>query len=564
MLRSLLAALLLASPSLNAQVLSLKTSVPVVAGAPGVISFRAPSLNSGLASPLLAAAPAPSISPVLPISVAQPSALPVRGAKAITPLQSAVRTFGDGPFAIAPALSAMFDGAAAVGEPAGPASAAAAPVRDMERIGGELYSTFSQKDLDTAAYAMLGTLNRSIFASVFLDDAVLRRAMLKLHAETPQFKALLATIYLGLRAAYDVDLPAHIRVGTSAALEDHVRRFLLAAESSPLLPKQTRSIAARARERYLDAPGLISGLAWSRQQKAAIAAWRSALQAERFTPDRPAGVRDWSPPAADAAPPAKSSKKILRQSTTLPEIDRQRREREVSFELALNRIKAARKMELSPRTANSEERRWRRSGRSFNRFLSHHEADVDYIADHTLRMEFAQRERENGPIRVPTSAGLSVERRGDLYVLSASFETHIDNPAAVAAFRRSIESYWNGRFSENGSEKRLETRVAVRSLRPDEDFSPASLRLLDGKTTSYAGRDSITLSRKFRFDVPAHEFGHILGLPDEYVDEYRPDEMLILTEQDESSLMASIEGLVLPGHIERVVALLRKAGKIKD
>ncbi|MBI2788366.1 MAG: LOG family protein [Elusimicrobia bacterium] len=141
MLRAMLAALVLASP-LNAQVVSLKTSVPTLTGAPGVVSFSAPALSAGLSAPALAPGLAPSLAPSLvpvlaapavPVAV-RPAPAPVRGARAMEPLRSAVKTFGEGLRAIPAALTGLFDGAAAVGEPVGPAASAASPVRSLESI----------------------------------------------------------------------------------------------------------------------------------------------------------------------------------------------------------------------------------------------------------------------------------------------------------------------------------------------------------------------------------------------------------------------------------------------
>ena len=147
MLRALLAALVLVSP-LNAQVVSLKTSVPSLSGAPGVVGFSAPALSPGLSAPALAPGLTPSLAPSLvPVLAApavpvaavpvalQPAALPVQGVKAIAPLRSAVKTFGEGLAAIPAALTGLFDGTAAVGEPpVGPTASAAAPVRSLESI----------------------------------------------------------------------------------------------------------------------------------------------------------------------------------------------------------------------------------------------------------------------------------------------------------------------------------------------------------------------------------------------------------------------------------------------
>lgn len=77
MLRSLLAALLLASP-LSAQVVSVKTTVPIFAGALGDISFQAPTLNPKLSAPALATGLTPSLVPAL-----APSLMPVLAAPAV-------------------------------------------------------------------------------------------------------------------------------------------------------------------------------------------------------------------------------------------------------------------------------------------------------------------------------------------------------------------------------------------------------------------------------------------------------------------------------------------------
>jgi predicted Rossmann-fold nucleotide-binding protein len=143
--RALLAALILAS-SASAQVVSVKTTVPVLSGAPGVVSFQAPALNAGLSAPALAPGLAPSLVPALapapvpvlaapavPVAV-QAAAAPVRGTKAIAPLRSAVKTFGEGLRAIPAALTGLFDGAAAAGEPEAPSAAAALPVRGLAAI----------------------------------------------------------------------------------------------------------------------------------------------------------------------------------------------------------------------------------------------------------------------------------------------------------------------------------------------------------------------------------------------------------------------------------------------
>ncbi|UPT73584.1 MAG: hypothetical protein M0D55_17245 [Elusimicrobiota bacterium] len=134
----LLAALLLAAP-LSAQVVSVKTTVPSVSGAPGVSlqapalsapSSLAPSLSASLTPALVPPAPAPALAlpaPVIPVS-ATPAAAPVSA------LKTAVAGFGHKLVQAPAVIARLFDGAASAGEASGPVSAAAEPVRSLSSI----------------------------------------------------------------------------------------------------------------------------------------------------------------------------------------------------------------------------------------------------------------------------------------------------------------------------------------------------------------------------------------------------------------------------------------------
>ena len=157
MLRSLLAALLLAQP-LSAQVVSVRTSVPLVSGAPAAFSFQAPALSPGLSSPAFAASLAPALAPALAPSLAVPaiaalapavvpaaavpfSAAPVAG------LRSAVAGFGEKLAGAPKALLGLFDGAAAVGEASDPVSGAGVPVRTLESIARLKVGSYNVENL---------------------------------------------------------------------------------------------------------------------------------------------------------------------------------------------------------------------------------------------------------------------------------------------------------------------------------------------------------------------------------------------------------------------------------
>ncbi len=149
MLRSLLAALLLVS-SLSAQVVSLKTTVPTLSGAPALVPFQTPVLGGGLSAPSLTAsltlslAPA-ALTPVLavpavplalsPLPVAAAAVpLPLANSSPVASLRGAVSGFGRKLAKAPEALLRLFDGAASVGDAPDPVSGAATPVRSLESI----------------------------------------------------------------------------------------------------------------------------------------------------------------------------------------------------------------------------------------------------------------------------------------------------------------------------------------------------------------------------------------------------------------------------------------------
>lgn len=219
MIRSLLAALILASP-LNAQVVSVKTAVPVLSGAPGVVSLPAPALDPGLAAPALASSLTPALAPALvPVLAApaapaalRPAAAPVQGAPAIAPLRSAVKTFGEGLRAIPAALTGLFDGAAAAGEAAGPAASAAAPVRPLASI----------KELKVGSYNVL-----NLFESVgkHVPDPENPGKLKKVSAAEPKAeRSLRAQGRIILEN--DLDVVTLAEVENIAALRDFNERFL--------------------------------------------------------------------------------------------------------------------------------------------------------------------------------------------------------------------------------------------------------------------------------------------------------------------------------------------------
>lgn len=160
---------------------------------------------------------------------------------------------------------------------------------------------------------------------------------------------------------------------------------------------------------------------------------------------------------------------------------------------------------------------------------------------------------------IPDNKNLRLSVRDGEALISVRFETDLRDDEVLRTIRDSIEDYWRGEFSLDGRLVRLRTRVAIRKIPPGAPFSPGSLALTDsGGVTPHASASVIFFSHDLPYAVAAHEFGHILGLPDEYQEGYRPSGREIVIRADGASLMGARDGAVLPRHLRTVYRLLRR------
>jgi hypothetical protein len=410
---------------------------------------------------------------------------------------------------------------------------------------------------------------RAVAAALGGDERAYRK-MVQEFAPPRMLNSTLYTLSAGLRRAFEADLPAGPRVEISHLLHSLAADFLTRLQHEPSLPESVRDVAANAVP-YIEDDRMLAAIAWGRQEKARVAEARSAVLAERVEDERgkiqgtsafdPSG--GWHPPAPDSVPPAQAGQGVFKRSNTLDALERAFRDNRARFELARARRDVAARRRLSKAGTARETRRWKKAVRVYALFLDGHENTVNRVLNNSVPRSFGRINIRGRPVREPTNPNLHLREVDGGYRLEASFETKIDDPAVIAAVHRSIESYWKGSFEEDGRVKTFEARIDVRVLAPEEAYSENALRLIvSEKTNSYAGADTIALSRTFRFRVPAHEFGHILGLPDEYVDEYAPEAMELRYEQDRSSAMANDNGLFLPRHYAQVVQLLKAAGRL--
>ena len=406
------------------------------------------------------------------------------------------------------------------------------------------------------------------------DDPINRRMLDQLaeleKTQAGRFGWHLRSLYRGLHRAFELDLSLGARVEISRLLHSLTAEYLARVERENSLPASVRGVAAKA-ARYVEDDRLLAAFAWGAQETARIAAARQAVLKERVDGGRgrvlgtsafdPSG--GWHPPAPDANPPAKPGKGVVRETLSMQALAREFQDKRALFEVARGRRDAALRLRLSPAGRAREGKLWKAAVRTYALYLDYYEDKTSRMLNNSIARGFGQVDIRGRPIHVPTHPGLSFGAVKGGYRLDASFETEIADPAVIAAFRRSIESYWKGRFEEDGRNKTFEARVSVRALAAGEAYSSGALRLTEsGKTSAYTNDGGIALGRNFRFHVPAHEFGHVLGLPDEYINEYLPEAMAVRHEQDRASVMANEEGLVLPRHFAQAVRLLKEAGKL--
>lgn len=548
--------------------LAYSAPVPALGVAPGLAAV--PLFAAPLFAPILAPAALPAaVSPDFPAGAFSPAAQDDGARSRTTPASRARARNGS-------AVKRAQETAAALRNETGRA------VEPAPDLLARDYAAFRKKDLQSALSAMIAAnetrSERAVVNGVFTPD---RDAQKKIIADIVRktdphaWSWLLSNLYNSLRVAYFADQKPGVRAGVSSRLHDLTALFLDRIAVDPRLPDAARDLAREMRARYLTEDRLLTALAWGRREKERVAAGRRELAeevaalpelAEKMeTPDvgTSSENRNWTPPGPDASAPSKTGSGVSRWTLDFNKTSLAFKNRFALFQLARGRWNASKKIRLSARAASREKRRWKHAAASFARSLSAHEARVDYVLDHTLRMNFGFHDGGvRGRLLYLPHPSISLQANADGYLLQAAFETEIQDPAVVAAFRRSIESYWTRTFEENGRSKRFTAKIAVRVLGPNKVCSPDSLCLADGGTLSGANAQGIFLSREFEFAVPAHEFGHIMGLPDEYGNIYFPESMKVVNEQDRSSLMAHGEGVLQSRHFIQIIEALRQAGRL--
>lgn len=392
------------------------------------------------------------------------------------------------------------------------------------------------------------------------------RYMAALRAGQPGLmQSSLDAMYSSLVRSIDAGLPAEERMALAAAAARRYGTLLKTIQEDAAIPPVTRKMAERARSQFLDDDVLLEELARARQAKTRLAGLERTAHAQL------------SPAAAEAA---QSSEGEWVVPKPVPDSERDHRDAPVRFELSLSEIaryvdEAQFRLEtLSTRyhvAANAHRFSKELVGRlytEFNGFLAalqawipQSQANVSRFPLVTLRAAFSSADKAHKVMQVPSTADLRLVNEPGGFLVKARFETDIDDADVLGAVKSSIESHWKGDFALHGKSYRFRTEVTIKTLGPGQVPSEGGLRLIDGKdSVSNVLGTRLTLGRSWSYDTPAHEFGHIMGLADEYTETYNARKRAAEHVQP-GNIMGADHGRVEARHLKTAYLLLRRRSR---
>ena len=319
------------------------------------------------------------------------------------------------------------------------------------------------------------------------------------------------------------------------------------------LPEPVRLEAAAIRGRFVGNHSAASLLALSRQAIGTAKEAEQALQRRGFA-DVGKSLVDpaWNPSEPEALPEPKAQGETAQFVMDVHALELQLKDAWKIFESAAWRHERAVQLGMSQKNQAATEQAAREKAERLKEALDSAVKYADYAvgAIYPFIFSFYPLDQDAAWSLHP---GLKLVETPKGYRILAAFATAIDRADVIETFRHSIERYWRGAFTRDGRRVEVETAVDVLILRPDQESPQDRLLLKDGKSHSSATPDGIALERRFDFAVPAHEFGHVLGLPDEYRTVFEEERVSIRSENPESSLMGSLVGLVQPRHLEKAL-----------
>ena len=406
------------------------------------------------------------------------------------------------------------------------------------------------------------------FQALVRNDAAAMDQILPWLRDTPNaLPTMLSSIYQALGRAVEAEgLSGPERSALAQSLNDRFAAALDALSRDQTLTHAQRDVLSEIHGRYLRGYAALNELAHHRQaaglfgalQKSAIAlvapAQQQAYAEDRWTLQPPL-------PAAQRGLGADQEERILLGTA---ETERNIKDWQFYLEKYLSRYRIAmREPRFSQRLRDQMTQVLSTYlGRFFQTQGALH-SNLERVPGFSLHTSFINpwtiTARAHRIAWVPDNANLRLVPEPGGWRVEAAFETDIQDDAVLHTVKASIEEYWQGRFDLNGRESNFRAVISIRKLAAGQEFSAGSLRIMDSRSgISHAMRDAMVLDRNLRYDVPAHEFGHILGLADEYREGYDPDLTAAVMLQNHASIMGSPKGKVLPRHFTTVYQLLRR------
>lgn len=411
-------------------------------------------------------------------------------------------------------------------------------------------------------------LTETGFQALVNNDAAAMDQILPWLKDTPNaLPTMLSSIYQALSRVVSAEgMSGSERAALAQALDDRFAAALETLSRSAALSNSQRDVLSEVNGRFLRNYAALNELAHHRQAAGSFSALqKSALslvapsQQQTFAEDR--WMLQPPLPVAQRGVGEDREERILLGTT---ETERNIKDWQFYLEKYLSRYRIAlREPRFSQRLRDQMTQVLSTYlGRFFQTQGALH-SNLERITGFSLHTSFTNPKsitaRARRVVWIPDNADLRLVPEPGGYRVEAAFETDIQDDAVLKTVKASIEEYWNGRFEFGGRESSFRVSVSIRKLTPGQEFSAGSLRILDSRSgVSHATRDAIVLDRNLRYDVPAHEFGHILGLADEYREGYDPDLSAAVMLQNHASIMGSPNGKVLPRHLKTVYQLLRR------
>ena|GEM_PF-161935 len=380
-----------------------------------------------------------------------------------------------------------------------------------------------------------------------------RSELLSLIKNKPAVQVVLANMYYSLLSVVMSDMPAGKRMSFAVSMSRAYAGLLRGIRAEKSLPLDARILAGRTLYRFLAKDVLVEELVKARQEKNQLAELNKLTGKEDVKPWEIPEPEDLdSPVHKNVLPVTKKRSPTLFMRSIKKRIALLLRLR--SEQLIAQRNGLSVQARLSEKLEDYSRRIAEWSDWASRILTNYHSLRLrnNFIAP--LRNLYSAKEGGS----YPTKNGLSLFKEPGGFLLKADFETDIDEPAVLETVKKSIESYWNGSFELNGEQKKIRVQVNIRKLDKWDSFSGNALKLQEG-ADSHAWWESIWLSRDLDFGTPAHEFGHILGLPDEYR-EWIDVKKRQYVQISGSNLMGNHrEGIVSPELRKKVFLLLKES-----